>query len=268
MLVLAAALAPHDAAAQEQGQPRGVPPSAEYAELYFQTGSYVVLVDVMTACPEESEWHRNLLTRLMAPERMSQVAPSGSTAFRSLFEKGCDWPPVRRWFRDALMVTTDGPTLAGLARGVAESWGEGDVEVMVRFAQRADVEEREKGGILNAVQGPMPPEDKVDLFFDLFEAGALTPGYVSHSMALIPFREATADVFARRGAMSVVEHGDRPYATRILDVLGQGVRHGRGVSRAGAAAVLQAFNQLGDRPGFSGIVAKHRAAVARAARGG
>lgn len=166
------------------------------------------------------------------------------------------------------MGVTSDSEMVPLVFAMRDTWTSSDYEIVLRFAQRDDLDEPAKAVFLNGIAPVLSGEEKVELFFDLFEAGTVPLGYFSLQTSALPYHEGTADLFARRTATSVVEHPDMPYAARILNGMGQGVRNGRGVSRATAAAVLRAFDQLADREGFRGWVNLHREAVARAAAGG
>lgn len=72
LLASSAMLVPNSAVTQEQGQPRGLPPAADYAREVLYGGPKSQMVAI-SACPRESEWHRSLLAIVLAPERRTDA---------------------------------------------------------------------------------------------------------------------------------------------------------------------------------------------------
>jgi len=244
--------------AQEQGRPTFMPPGAEAAEALFANPdslAALTLAVAASACPEDSEWHRNILERLLDPSRMEMVVEWQAQFFLASRVGRCDWPPLHDWFRRALGVARHPYNASALLDGIEASWEDSDEEVIFQYLTSGVPDAKIRTRAYSTAWRGMGQRSQrhVGFFFRVYRAGVMTEASLRGSLNTLPIGE-TAESFVREGVAAVLEDPDHPYSIGLLRAVGRGIYHGvedGTVPPAVARRVIDQMAPLEGREGFS-----------------
>lgn len=152
-----------------------------------------------------------------------------------------------------------------LLRRLGETLRPSDREMLLAFAGRADVAERDRTEALMTPERNQGLTETQDWFFDAYQAGVITGEFFDTLTGMFSTGE-TADQFVRRATESVVADRGHRMAPRLMKVVAEATSTETEVRPATAPRVLEAIDQLEDRPGFE-VLADLRSGIARAAGG-
>lgn len=235
----------HPAAAQHPGD---LEPSEVVARIL--SGEYKAVAMSAGACPDTSAWRRQVWDRVLDDSNLTdETIGNVVDPLRAMMQMSCEWEPARAWFRRALLVATNPATHLALLRAVDETWRPEDRRVILEFALRDDVGEGDKQRALRIPAVGRSVEERVDWYLEVYEAGALTPGF--HRMMASGFATGeAADVFVSRGARALRARPDAAMANKFLRSLAKLSWTVQGVRPSSASEVLQTLEELSGRPGF------------------
>jgi hypothetical protein len=249
----------HPAAAQH---PEDLEPSEVVGEIL--SGDPKAVSVAAGACPDTSAWRRQVWDRVLDDSNLTdETIGRVVIPLMAMMQMSCEWEPARAWFRRALLVATNPATQGALLRAVDETWRPEDRRVILEFALRDDVWEGDKQRALMIPAVGRSVEDRVDWYVEVYEAGALTPGFRRMMASGFATGEA-ADVFVSRGARALRARPDAPGAKQLMGSIGTIAWTEEAVRPSSASVLLQTLEELSGRPGFEearGLIPRVREAA-------
>jgi len=208
-------------------------------------------------CPTENEWARNLFHRLIEAEWTQDRIHVWALTWANDLER-CPYEPLHQWVRDALFRAQRRGAARSLADGIARSWRPTDRALLIEYAASDLSNDTKSVGLRNA-RSWMDTQERIDLFFDLFQAGPVPYGYFESERLHFGSNGQWGDpeALAVRGAAAVRARPDHPQSPELLaaivDLAGMPEGYVVSISDQAARAVRQAMTALEGRPAFAEV---------------
>lgn len=248
---------------EADGRPMGFPDAAAYVQGYADGvgGVHRRAPTVAVAyCPGESEWHGQVVRRLMALDvsRMTEQRMASLAASLAEGVTRCGFDGYAAWYERALPATRDGHTARQVTRGMLVDRRPSSVDALTDYGLDAANDMSLRHVVLMELQRGLSLDQRGELLLSLIERGDVPSSFMMHQLAELLWGP-DVDAFVRRGLEVIEADREGADAGELLFQVAAASGDER-VSRETALAVLARLDRYAAAPDADGA---RRSAAAR-----